>query len=79
MLLFRWLLRRPWQLGYVYVGSYTHWQVMWSSRKPCGWFLNSPEVRPGRWGFYVLAFEFGSRNPGDWIGVRLHRWGLFHA
>ena len=42
-----------------------------------GRFKNSPEVIPGRWGWYWYGFEFGSRNPGDKVGVWLKRRGLW--
>lgn len=45
-----------------------------------GWFYifrNRPDVKPGRWGFGILGFEFGSRNPGDKVGVLLKRLGLW--
>lgn len=42
-----------------------------------GIFKNLPHVIPGRWGFYVLGFEFGSRQPGDRFGVWLKRAGLW--
>ena len=56
------------------------WKIQWVMRKsPCGGlvgiFRNKPGIRPGRWGFYVWGFEFGSRNPGDPIGVFLKRVG----
>lgn len=42
-----------------------------------GIFRNLPNIKPGRWGFYAFGFEFGSRNPGDPIGVWLKRVGLW--
>lgn len=42
-----------------------------------GVFRNMPYVKPGRWGFYAFGFEFGSRNPGDTIGIILKRCGLW--
>ncbi len=42
-----------------------------------GIFRNLPGVIPGRWGFFILGFEFGSRNPGDSIGVWLKNHGLY--
>lgn len=42
-----------------------------------GIFRNLPTVIPGRWGFFVLGFEFGSRNPGDKFGLWLRRAGLW--
>jgi hypothetical protein len=40
-------------------------------------FRNRRGIVPGRWGFYVLGFEFGSRNSGNWFGVFLKRIGLW--
>jgi hypothetical protein len=44
-----------------------------------GLFRNSPAVVPGRWGFYFYGFEFGSRNPGDPVGVWLKRLGIWRC
>lgn len=49
---------------------------MWKTQ-PCGLFTNKDGIKPGRWGFFVLGFEFGSRNPGNWFGVILQRIGLW--
>jgi hypothetical protein len=40
-------------------------------------FKNIPGIKPGRWGFGVFGFEFGSRNPDDPVGVFLKRIGLW--
>jgi hypothetical protein len=55
------------------------WKFMWRgpSSEWIGIFTNKPGVIPGRWGFYVLGFEFGSRNPQDRFGVWLKRIGLW--
>jgi hypothetical protein len=50
---------------------------MYASRNFCGIFRNREGVRPGRWGFYVLGLEIGSRNPGSRIGIALKRVGLW--
>lgn len=41
-------------------------------------FRNRPGVKPGRWGigFFGLV-EFGSRNPGDPVGLWLKERGLW--
>jgi hypothetical protein len=57
------------------------WRYMWL-RQALGesWygiFRNMPHVMPGRWGFYVLGIEFGSRDPGHWFGLWLRRCGLW--
>jgi hypothetical protein len=40
-------------------------------------FRNLPGIIPGRWGFGSYGYEFGSRNPGDLVGVFLKRIGLW--
>lgn len=54
---------------------------IWVYRAQCGdWvgiFRNRREVKPGRWGFYFLGFEFGSRNPGNKFGVWLKNVGIW--
>jgi hypothetical protein len=44
-----------------------------------GWgvFRNTAGVRPGRWGIFFYGFEFGSRAPGDSVGLFLKRWGFW--
>jgi hypothetical protein len=64
-------------LGYIHINTNIGWwRFMWLTQ-PYGIFRNLPHVRPGRWGFYVLGFEFGSRNPGDPVGVWLKNHGLW--
>lgn len=63
------------KFGWFYIAPYRWWLYMWKSKDYCGLFRNSPEVIPGRWGFYILGFEFGSRNPGSRFGVFLYRLG----
>lgn len=56
------------------------WKYKWRSRHVesfCGIFRNLPHVMPGRWGFYFGAFEFGSRNPQNRIGVWLKSHGMW--
>lgn len=50
---------------------------MWKSRNYAGLFRNRDGINPGRWGFYVLGLEVGSRNPGNLVGVMLKRVGLW--
>lgn len=67
-------------IGPLFIGSAAHWRYAWVMRRDNGWcgiFRNLPHVRPGRWGFWFLAIEFGSRNPGDRFGLWLKRWGLW--
>lgn len=42
-----------------------------------GIFRNLPGVAPGRWGIFILGFEFGSRNPRDPVGVWLKKVGAW--
>ncbi len=51
--------------------------VMRSVNGYCGIFRNMKTVIPGRWGFWILGFEFGSRNPGDKFGIWLKHVGLW--
>jgi hypothetical protein len=50
--------------------DWTWWKFMWH-HGPIGLFRNRKSVTPGRWGFYFFGIEFGSRNPGDKVGVWL--------
>ena len=43
----------------------------------CGIFRNRRWIKPGRWGFWILGFEFGSRNPGNKFGIWLKHVGLW--
>lgn len=61
-------------------GNIGWWRFVWGMRKHdgiCGLFRNRKEVIPGRWGFWFLGIEVGSRNPGNWFGVFLKRVGLW--
>ena len=67
------------RLGWISVHSWSWWKFMW--RMPatiCGLLSQPPStVMPGRWGFNILGFEFGSRQPQDPFGVWLknhHLW-----
>lgn len=53
------------------------WYFVWKSGCWCGIFRNREGVIPGRWGWYLFGLEFGSRNPGDRVGVFLKRVGLW--
>jgi len=67
-------------IGPLKVESYQWWRHMWRNRKRqgiCGVFRNSQHVVPGRWGFWILGLEFGSRNPRDKFGVWLKKHGLW--
>jgi hypothetical protein len=50
---------------------------MWRNKDYCGLFRNRAGIIPGRWGFYILGLEVGSRNPGNKVGVFLKRIGLW--
>jgi len=70
------------KLGPVDFGTRASWKFAWVMRNAkcggwCGLFRNSMDVRPGRWGFYMLGFEFGSRQPGNRFGVWLKQIGLW--
>jgi hypothetical protein len=60
--IWRWMFQRSYTLG---------------GNTRIGIFRNSPYVIPGRWGFFILGFEFGSRQPGDRFGQWLKRNGLW--
>lgn len=65
----------------VRVAPWWIWRCMLTNRrfpdKRIGIFRNLPGVVPGRWGFFILGFEFGSRNPRDAVGVWLRERGLW--
>ena len=65
------------KIGPVCISKPGWWYYMWNRRDYYGLFRNSPNVQRGRWGFYVLGFEFGNRNPGGWFGLLLYRLGLW--
>lgn len=54
----------------------TWWKYMYNTEF-YGIFRNRDGVKPGRWGFFIGGFEFGSRNPENWFGVTLKRLGLW--
>jgi hypothetical protein len=65
------------RLGPIVISNFSWWRFMYTTNNYCGLFRNRDGVLPGRWGFYVLGFEFGSRNPGNRFGVLLKRLGLW--
>ena len=68
------------KIGWIDFGNRHYWKYSWVMRKDYGWFgifRNREGIKPGRWGFRFLGFEFGSRNPGHWFGVLLKRAGLW--
>lgn len=67
------------RIGFVNFGTRNSWRFAWVMRRDgwCGIFRNLPHIKPGRWGFYVLGFELGSRNPGNRIGLLLRRLRLW--
>lgn len=65
---------------YITLRPYRSWRWMLSDKfreSKVGIFRNLPYVIPGRWGFFVLGFEVGSRSPGDPVGVWLKERGLW--
>lgn len=67
-------MKRRW---YIWIGGPNWWRFIWHSEERYGIFRNREGVKPGRWGFFVLGFEVGSRDPGDPVGLWLRRWGLW--
>lgn len=65
------------RIGPVTIASRNWWLFMWRGRDYCGIFRNKPGSIPGRWGFYILGFEFGSRNPGNRFGKLLKKLRLW--
>jgi hypothetical protein len=68
------------KLGPFWVGSLAWWRYVIHVRNAdsaVGIFRNLKWIKPGRWGFYFLGIEFGSRNPGNKLGLRLKRAGLW--
>lgn len=67
-------------MKYIYIANWRVWKWMLSREYPdkrVGLFRNLPHIKPGRWGFFIFGFEFGSRNPQDKIGVWLKEKGLY--
>ena len=65
------------RLGPFDFGDRGWWRYQWTMKHWCGIFRNKPGIRPGRWGFYLLGFEFGNCNPGGRFGCWLKRRGLW--
>ncbi len=61
----------------VHILPWRIWKYMWRHEKRVGLFKNLPGVIPGRWGFWIFGFEFGSRNPGNKFGSWLKYAGLW--
>lgn len=64
------------KIGPIRIGNWQWWKYCWLTGNYYGIFRNDHCV-PGRWGFFVLGFEFGNRNPGSKFGVFLKRIGLW--
>lgn len=65
---------------YIRIAPWRVWRWMLRRGYPSsrfGLFRNLPHVKPGRWGFFLLGFEVGSRDPQDGIGLWLRQNGLF--
>ena len=65
------------RIGPLKIHSFAWWKYMWKLNSIAGLFRNQKGVIPGRWGFYFLGLEFGSRNPGNWLGRFLWRIGAW--
>jgi len=67
------------KIGPIDFGTKTWWRVVWLARHRNGYFgiFRNDHCVPGRWGFWILGFEFGSRNPRNKFGVWLKRMGLW--
>ena len=53
------------------------WKIRYLMGDFYGIFRNRQSVNGGRWGFYFLGIEFGSRNPGNRFGLLLAKLGLW--
>ncbi len=65
---------------YLHISPWRMWRWMLTrgySDSRIGIFRNLPHVAPGRWGFYILGFEFGSRSPRDKVGLWLKNHGVW--
>lgn len=65
--------------GYVHIRGWNSWSgsIRGFLGNRVGIFKNRSDVMPGRWGFYILGFEVGSRNPRNKIGVWLKSHGFY--
>jgi hypothetical protein len=59
------------------ISSWPWWRFCWASQNYAGIFGNRPGVIGGRWGFYILGLEIGSREPGNGFGLWLKNHGLW--
>jgi len=64
-------------IGPISFSPWFRWKYMYRSKNYFGLFRNKKGVIPGRWGFYILGFEFGNRNPGSRFGTWLYNHGLW--
>jgi hypothetical protein len=67
-------------MRYIRITSWCVWRWMFRRDYPdsrFGIFRSLPAVKFGRWGFYILGLEIGSRNPQDKIGVWPKNYGLY--
>lgn len=62
------------RIGYLTLNFDWAW---WKMVGGIGIFRNRPGIIPGRWGWYCWGIEFGSRDPGDRVGVFLKWCGLW--
>lgn len=64
----------------IHIAPWRIWKWMlspkWHERR-IGVFRNLPHIVPGRWGFFILGFEVGSRNPGNRFGTWLKKKGMW--
>lgn len=65
------------RIGWLTIDPPRGWRMKWIMGDYCGIFRNLPHIKPGRWGFFFLGIEFGSRNPQNPMGVWLKRVGLW--
>lgn len=70
------------RISIIHISPWHIWRAMILGQWPSDWsrigiFKNCPGIIPGRWGFYILGFEFGSRNPGNQFGAWLKKVGLW--
>jgi len=57
--------------------SWDWWRYLYVTGNYGGLFRNKKHLKGGRWGFYILGFEFGNRDPGNWFGTFLNKVGLW--
>lgn len=71
------MFKKDIKIGPLTIGSRAWWRVVWYSGSRYGIFRNKRGIYPGRWGFYLLGIEFGSRDPRNKFGLWLNRMGLW--